>query len=65
LSLLNTNTKGGSADPDYISGVGKGKILLRVLSYKLLDEMFSLLKSQENWALKMVPRYHLLVVTEL
>jgi hypothetical protein len=30
-------------DPDYINGVGKGEILLRVLSDELLNKMFSLL----------------------
>jgi hypothetical protein len=31
-------------DPDYINGVGKGEILMRVLSHELLNKMFSLLR---------------------
>jgi len=44
LILTTTNTlSGGSTDTDYINGVGKGEILLSVLSDELLNKMLSLL----------------------
>jgi len=44
LILTTTNTLlGGSTDPDYPPGVGKGEILMSALSDELLDKMVSLL----------------------